>query len=153
MNKKPQQNTTIINPNAWKQTWVCVCVWCLKRMDKTSKWENLSALPFSTSGIRGFYTMKMFSELILAVLLNGKQSVLTAGMCKVSWVVPLSRSSKGRLLWKEEQAGSWVTARQTKAVALLTKEQPHSAWAGRSEQVRMRIYISRVRVQAWSWLH
>lgn len=43
-----------------------------KNVDKTSKWENLAALAFSTSGIRGFYTMKMFSELILATLLHGK---------------------------------------------------------------------------------
>lgn len=61
-------------PNMEAGLTVGVCVMLDKNVDKTSKWENLVALPFSISDTRGFYTLHVFSELILAMLVNGKQS-------------------------------------------------------------------------------
>ena len=46
--------------------------------------ENLVAPPLNILDIRGFDTLQIFSELILAIHVNGKQSRLAAEMTKVS---------------------------------------------------------------------
>lgn len=74
-----------------------------KSMDKTSKWENLVALIFSISDIKGFYSLWIFSETILSVLVDGKPSLPTAEMGKVSWVGPLLGAARTGCLERERK--------------------------------------------------
>lgn len=72
-------------------------------MDKRSKCKDLVALIFSISDIKGFYSLQLFSEIILSVLVDGKRSLPARERGKESQVGPLLGAARTGCLERERK--------------------------------------------------